>query len=458
MPTYVAKVTRSLRRVGVTPIVLVLGLLLVGEARAQLLSGQTRAVGGISIDPNGVLSNAETEWVGKLRALRLAAMDRLPDDLNQASPLRKVSLRGLEAALQKQLAGGKPISDTLQHLAGLQQIRYVFVYPERQDIVLVGPAEGWKVDARGNVVGVTSGRPVLTLDDLVVALRSARAASQGGISCSIDPTADGLSRLQAYAKRLRTIGPNPEATVAGIRQTLGPQKISVAGVPAGSHFARVLVAADYRMKRLAMKFEPAPIRGLPSFLDMVPATGRGLENLLPRWWLTAEYRPVLRDPSGLAWELGGAAVKAMTEEDFLTADGRREHTGRASPVAQKWADTMTAKYDELAVADPIFGQLRNCMELAVVAALVAKENLPEKAGYSLPVLLDPQRVGVVEFPAPRQVDTQASVVKRGKTWVISASGGVQFQSWNALEKAQEKQSLRDARAKALGNSDAWWWN
>ena len=82
----------------------------------------------------------------------------------------------------------KPIPDAVKYLAGLQRIRYVFVYPEQKDIVLVGPGEGWKVDAKGNVVGVTTGRPVMLLDDLLVALRTAQAAAQGGITCSIDPT------------------------------------------------------------------------------------------------------------------------------------------------------------------------------------------------------------------------------------------------------------------------------
>ena len=35
-------------------------------------------------------------------------------------------------------------------------------------------------------------------------------------------------------------------------------------------------------------------------------------------------------------------------------------------MAQKWADNMTAHYDELAVAEPVFGDLRNCMQLALV--------------------------------------------------------------------------------------------
>ena len=41
------------------------------------------------------------------------------------------------------------LPDAIKYLAGLQHIRYVFVYPEQKDIVLVGPGEGWKVDAQG---------------------------------------------------------------------------------------------------------------------------------------------------------------------------------------------------------------------------------------------------------------------------------------------------------------------
>ena len=53
----------------------------------------------------------------------------------------------------------------------------------------------------------------------------------------------------------------------------------VNGVPADSHFARVLVAADYRMKRLAMNFDPSPVNGLPSYLHMIkPGAARHAEH------------------------------------------------------------------------------------------------------------------------------------------------------------------------------------
>ena len=184
-----------------------------------------------------------------------------------------------------------------------------------------------------------------------------------------------------------------------------------------------------------------------------------MTNMLPRWWLEPKYEGLLRDADGLAWELRGGSVKAMTEEDFLAASGKREHTGKANPLAQKWADKMTEHYEELAVAEPIFGELRNCMELAIVAALVARENLPEKAGCSLPLLLDSQRLKTAEFAAPTQVDSKVSMLRKGHNWVISASGGVAIHPWGMVEKAQASEAPAAARAKAApSDSSAWYWN
>ena len=184
-----------------------------------------------------------------------------------------------------------------------------------------------------------------------------------------------------------------------------------------------------------------------------------MTNMLPRWWLEPTYEGVWRDASGMAWELRGGSVKAMTEEDFLAANGTRAHTGKASPLAQKWADAMTEHYGELALAEPVFGQLRNCMELAIVAALVARENLPEKAACSLPLLLDSQRLKTAECAAPTGVDSKVSMLRKGHNWVISASGGVAIHPSGMVERAQASEAPAVARAKAApSDSSAWCWN
>jgi hypothetical protein len=288
--------------------------------------------------------------------------------------------------------------------------------------------------------------------------RCAGPRKQVGISCSIDPTQEGLNRLQQFLHAQgNTIGNDPQATIANIEQSLGPQVVSITGVPPTSHLAQVLVAADYRMKRLAMNFEPSPVRGLGSYLKM--AGGKGA--MMPRWWLEPDYDPLLKDPDGLAWEIRGTRVKAVTEDDFLAANGQRQHSGKASPIAQRWADNMTQHYDALAAALPIFAELKNVMTLAVVSALIVKENLADRAGCPLGVLLDPTAVAVAEFEAPRQVPTQASFFKKGSNWVISASGGVLINSWAIADKTQTDSAgeLTPLRAQSDGKeSGRWWWN
>ena len=148
----------------------------------------------------------------------------------------------------------------------------------------------------------------------------------------------------------------------------------------------------------------------------------------------------------------------MTEEEFVASNGTVQGSGKAGSTAQKWADNMTARYEELAAKEPIFGELRNCIDLAVVGALIAKERLPEKAGMSMSLLTNAAELPHEEFGIPKQVDSQASVMKKGRSWVITASGGVLLNPWMMLEKPQASDRLAPARADAASKGDQWWWN
>jgi len=455
MTTSLSAVARSARRamrilLGVAAMVAATDV-----AQAQFIS---RAVGGISVDPSGVLNTAEQDATNQLREHWQNALADVPGDLNQPAELRKISLRRLAETVAECQRAGQPLPDEVLFLAGLQRVNYVFVYPEQGDIVLAGYGEGWTVDRRGNIVGVGTGRPVLQLDDLLVALRTVNQAARGGITCSIDPTPEGLKRLQNFFKSKPNMR-NPSATLAAIEKQLGPQTITLTGVPPTSHAARVLVAADYRMKRLAMKLDPTPVAGMPSFLDMMKSSRTGSRSMTPRWWLSTNYDPLLTDEEGLAWQLRGPGVKAMTETDFVTRAGQVQHSGQSDPLAQEWADTLTEKYDELSLHDPVFGELRNIMDLAVVAALIAKEDLASRVGLQFGVLLDDVALPVTAYDAPEFVDSKASTVKKGRDWLISASGGVEISSWFVADKKERSSTLAPVRAAAVADrSTSWWWN
>ncbi|MEX0939426.1 MAG: DUF1598 domain-containing protein [Pirellulales bacterium] len=441
-----------------TRLVLVAMLAVATLAGGTLWAGfvQAPAVGGISIDGSGVVSNPLVADQQQLLTFRETALEEIPGDLNQYTPLRKVSLRRLDEAIRKHSRTQPfPLPQEIIYLAGLQRIEYVFVYPEQRDIVIAGPAEGWQVDELGNLVGVTTQRPVLALDDLMVALRTARTTNGTGITCSIDPTDEGVQRLRGLMSQLQTIG-NPAVTMQRIEEALGPQNVTVTGVPATTHFARVLVGADFRMKRLAMDFEPAPIRGLPSFLEMIDAAPRGGQNVMPRWWLAAKYDPIVTDGDGLAFRFTETRVECLTEDDAVAADGSRQATGRKNAMAQRWAELMTEKYDELAQEDSAFGQLRSIMDLAVVGALLQKEGLVEFANLEIPALMHEQQV--VQFTAPRRVASKASFVKKGRNWIISASGGVKFAPWQMADELHEDDAVLEDRKQAENAADRWWWN
>lgn len=441
------------RRLMVAGLAMVVAAMTAQMSQAQFFRGG--AVGGVKVDVDGVVSNPEVSELKELRQAWQAGLQDVPEDLQKPTDLRFVSLKRLEAAAAKAQQDGTPLPDAVRFLAGLTRVKYVLVYPEQNDVVIAGPAEGWRVDAMGNVVGAASGQPVLLLDDLMAALRAAEAANMSGISCSIDPTPEGMQRLQQIAGSL-SANNGAQNEARRMEEALGPQTISVTGVPDTSHFARTLVAADFRMKRLGMGFEQAAIDGMPSFLDMFSGRTAGLQNMMPRWWLAPNYEPIRRDADGLAWELRGTGVKCMTEQDMMVAGGGRTHTGSADPVAEKWANTFTEKFEELAREDSTFGQLRNVMDLSVVAALLSKEGLTNFAGLEMPQLTSGMQLA--EFPAPRSVASKASLVKKRGNWIISVSGGVQIFPWQVADRTEVVDELASVRPKQEAADNAgWYW-
>ncbi len=419
------------------------------------------AVGGISIDVDGVVRDAVVKDQDALAREMRKSIETPQGELARNVEIRKISLRALEAACQHFLTeNAGQIPDELRYLGGLQRIQYVMVYPEQNDIVLAGPAEAWKVDDRGNVVGVTTGRPVLQLDDLLVALRSVHAAREN-ITCSIDPSAEGYQRLNTVlSQQKRTSRVNVAALEAQMKEAFGPQQISLSGIAANTGVARKLVAADYRMKRLAMNLDEAPVAGLPSFVELIQNSRENPSNVNPRWWLACNYDPLVRSEDGLAWELRGPGVKVLTEDEQVDADGTVQGTGRSSAAAQKWADLMTEKYDALAQQDPVFGELRNVMDLCVIAALIEQHELMAKAGLSLPLLTGASSHLMVDtWNAPKTISPHCSFLKTRSGWIVTASGGVQIESWQVANRAQSSAKMREMRSELMAPAGAnWWWN
>jgi hypothetical protein len=414
--------------------------------------GFGQAVGGIAINAEGIVNTIDPAALQELSATRRAALAKAGSV--EPAAIRRVSLAGLMKAIDDAAEG--PLPADVIFLAGLQRVTHVFVDPEGHDIVLAGPAEAITIDAVGNAVGVESQRPPLQLEDFVAALRAIDAARAGGIRCSIDPTPEGLTRLQALLRSQRGIGPDPDATLRRMEEAVGPQVVSVGGVPGDTHFAHVLVAADYRMKRIGMGLEPSGVPGLPSYTAMVPAGGTAAA--LPRFWLEPAYDPLSRDPDELAWQINGRRMTCLTESDLLAKKGVKRGQGAADGIAKKWCALMTTHYDALAERQPVFADLVNCIDLAVVAALIHGRQLDRRAGLDIAPLLDGEKLPVPAYRVASTVPTVATKLRKGSGWVVTASGGVQFQPWAFATEAVEAAQLAEVRTASLAPRPASGWH
>ncbi|MBM4023721.1 MAG: DUF1598 domain-containing protein, partial [Planctomycetes bacterium] len=373
-----------------------------------------QAVGGIAVDAQGIVRNLDP------RAREELAVERrriLGDEAGAACELRKISLAKVIAALKESAAKKAALPAEVLFLGGLERITHVFVDPDGHDIVLAGPADRITVDAGGAIVGAKSRRPLLQLEDLIVALRAIDKAREGGMLCSIDPTAEGRKKLQAFLARQETIV-DPARTFRSMEEAVGPQVVTVGGVPGDTRFAQVLVAADYRMKRIGMGLEESGLPALPSYLSMVPAGGRAVS--LPRFWLEADYDPIARDADELAWRIGGRRMKCLTETDVAGRAGLNRGAGGQDKIAARWCEAMTRQYDALATRQPVFADLVNCVDLAVVAAIIRSRQLDGRAGLDLGLLLDAERLPLPKYDVAASVPTVASGLKKGRAWVLSA--------------------------------------
>lgn len=439
-----------------------LGILaLVTSVHAGIGFGNQRSVGGVVIDGAGIVRTATIAERQELANVVRQNLEPLAGELDEAAEMRMISLKGLQQAIIQAGQSGQAIPDEVEFLAGLQRIEYVFVDKDKEDVILAGPAEPWKLRPDGFVVGEVTGGSTMRLADLVVALRSVESARQEGISCSIEPTPEGRLRLQQLLRRIKLRpGQNPAVFEASMREAFGPQMIQLTGIPTDSRYARTLVAADFEMKRVAMGLTDSPVNGLPSYLQMSRNSAHS-SSQNPRWWMACDYDSLAKSEDGLAWKLSGQGVKTLTEQDIVAEDGTVAGAGRKDKLAQLWADKMTESFTELSQEMPVFSDLQNIMDMTIVATLIVQERLSEQANLDLTVLTsESDSLPLSSYTVPKAVDPQCSFIRGRSGWVVTASGGVDINGFEVVENQTTDATVADARSQALAasTSDHWWWN
>lgn len=298
-------------------------------------------------------------------------------------------------------AGNAPadLPEEVRFLGGLTQIRYVLVYPQEKDLVIAGPAEPWHVAQGGpglmtHVVGKRSGRPVMQLDDLVVAMRTMSRPNAGQFGCGIWPQPDSGAKASAVA--LEHARSPRAARMAALHDALGPQEVKFFGVGPDTRAAFVCVAADYQLKRIALGLHNVPGANVGHAID----NSRSAANMV---WFKLAYEPLLVSPEADAYALRGPRLQVGAGQfDF----DPRGATDKAKQFCKKFSEKMA----DMAIGEPLIAELQNIADLGMAAALIRSDGLDKKVGWDAGWLLSDSGYPVATLPVPKTADTCVSSV------------------------------------------------
>lgn len=433
--------------------------------------------GGVYVDGSGLLAKLATDEgdVSLARLRRMSAEATGNSDVRETSRLRKVSLTRLEREVQKQAALGRAPDQVMKSLAGIYEVRYLFAYPESGDIVIAGPASDWNVNAEGRRISTTMGKPVLNLDDFVVCLRNAYD-QESRFGCSITPRKENLAQTKEFLAESarKPLGPSASARrrwLDELRSKLGRQDIEVYGIDPRTRAAQVLVEADYRMKLVGMGLEEGTL-GVDSYLSRVALGKDGKPkpmNVL-RWWFTLNYKALSTTEARDAFELHGQGVKVLSENELITELGERHHTGTSDEHTAEFAHSFTKQFNKLAAKNPVYAELKNIFDLALVSAVMKAEELPGQVGWHMTHFGSSSDNGLtyeVELgTAPREVETVINHRMVGRKHIVAGvSGGVSVSAKPLVQQDAiqiDQYGLMKAERVAGVPKDlpqsAWWWD
>lgn len=443
-------------------------LILLAACVAAPAHGQSSLIGapiaGIDVDATGVLRVRQFD--PRLAQQRLAAA-RANGDANvmQPSELRKISLNRLEAAIADAQKAGQPLPEEMRALAGLTAVKHVFYYPETKDIVIAGPAEGFFADPTERLIGMESGQPVVLLEDLVTALRAYAPGQQPTpvISVSIDPTQEGLKQMNQFLASVRgRLQPSDATRLAnGLKQNLGLQTVTFRGIPNTSHFARVLVEADYRMKLVGIGLEKLPVRMMSYVERANPNTIAA--NAMERWYFQPNYDGIAVSEDGMAMKIKERGVQLVGANERV-ANGRRTASGRVNKASQAFCQDFTKQFPEIAQKVRIYAELRQLIDVAIAAAYIQDQDFYGQAEWNMPLLMDESKFSIETYNAPDQVETAVNAIWRGNNLMTPLGGGVQMKPRTAFNKdhlvvdqGENNQAKQSAGPSNLADGQ-WWWD
>jgi len=317
-----------------------------------------------------------------LIAFYIAPMSQLYANICKCSFLPKKVKAVSINALQKKIKGSKTKSQssTFLHFVGLKKIIGFIVDEKNNDLVLLGE------DNRN--------QPPLYLEDFVVALRNTflqYAPLKGNVyqytypGCSIDPRPSNIKQLTAVGRNILQSSKNSnKQLIQKWKETCQQsQDVRVLGMPFDTHFAHVLVIADYDMKSIVDGTDRLEnIDNFQSLLDMSldKASDDALNDRpmsvsfsMNRFWFYPGDN-LYEEDDGIIM-IKQCPVTLLTNETYLNQNDKVVDAKGPNEDAQLFAHRFSLLYNEISDQRPIYSELSNLFRFVAIAKIIEFKKL-----------------------------------------------------------------------------------
>jgi len=288
-----------------------------------------------------------------------------------------ISLKSLADKAQAHQDRWDDLPDELRHPGGITRIIGYHVDPARQDILIVGTLDPTA--------------PPIALDDLIVGLRAVYRDHETPF-CSLDPDPDDFS---------------------------APQHVRLGGVPDDSSFARIMIEADYAMKKLMFGILEPGTADFESLAKILRRPGT-VHNFTSRAWFypVQPARGDIQISTDRTTVLFLSNVEVLSEEMVHCREGLVGTGGSVSTV-ETAAESFTQCYPAIAAKYPVFGQLKGLFDVAFLGTLWTKTDVKCEALDRLVALPYRHQTLPKSYPA-------VTVQLPGPEAVTTLSGGVEL--------------------------------
>ncbi|MCX6844394.1 MAG: tetratricopeptide repeat protein [candidate division WOR-3 bacterium] len=318
-----------------------------------------------------------------------------------ASQYTAFSLRVAQQRIEKAGANWRQSEPEVLDLGGINKVEGFVYDTAAKDLILVGDHE--------------SDRAILTLDDLVVALRA---------------------RFRYGEWPLVSIDPTPET------KTTQMQHVRFEGGVENTAFGQAMYDADYRLKQMGMGLVEPGVVGLKTYWDRSveeaqSGIGSGQKEVNSRFWFyPSNPHVVVRDGVCV---VRGLKVGVFTEVLSAKIGGKAVEDVKAFKLenADAFASDVSQRFDDLCTVQPSYNRLRGLQELVAVSK--ALEELDE--GPDLDWWLKAYPLVSAETPKETRVLTRKYDGAHG--W-LEVSGGVHLTALAMRLNAGDTKALREA--------------